>query len=400
MKDRLIASTASTPASAAAAPVAPAPLKAAALLSLACLTAAADAPPPVALQPERFRAEIDGKTVDLYTLRNARGMEVRVTNYGARIEQVLVPDRAGRLGDVVQGYESIEAVQAGQASMGAFIGRFANRIAKGRFTLDGQEYQLALNNGPNSLHGGAKGSRFRVFDAKQLSPSSVEMTYTFKDGEENYPGTLPLRVVYSVTDDGELVVDYSAVAVDKATIANFTSHAFFNLSGDLGGPIGDHVLAIDADRVLEVDATSIPTGRLLDVAGTPLDFRTPTPIGARIGQDHPQLKNVGGYDHAYVLNRTAAGGMQRAASVYEPGSGRVMEVWTTEPSMQFYSGNFLEGKAPRDLGKGGTLYAYRSAFCLEPQQYPDAPNHPQFPSTVLRPGEWYSGRIAYRFSTR
>lgn len=377
-----------------------APLKAAALLSLACVTAAADAPPPVVLHPERFRAEIDGKPVELYTLRNKAGMEVRVTNYGARIQQVVVPDRAGRPGDVVQGYESIQAVRDGQASMGAFIGRFANRIAKGRFTLDGREYQLALNNGPNSLHGGQKGSRFQVFDAKQLSPSSVEMTYTFKDGEENYPGTLPLRVVYSVTDENELVVEYTATAVDKATIANFTSHAFFNLSGNPGTPILDHVLAIDADRVLEVDATSIPTGRLLDVAGTPLDFRTPTPIGARIGEDHPQLKNVGGYDHAYVLDRTAAGGMQRAASVYDPGSGRVMEVWTTEPSMQFYSGNFLEGKAPRDLGKGGTLYVHRSAFCLEPQQYPDAPNHPNFPGTVLRPGEWYSGRIAYRFSTR
>ena len=382
------------------APMGSAPLGAVALLFVTCTALAADAVPFVTLQPERFRAVIDGEPVALYTLRNARGMEVRVTNYGARIQQVLVPDRAGRLGDVVQGYESIEAVQGGQASMGAFIGRFANRIAKGRFTLDGQDHQLAINNGPNSLHGGQKGSRFRVFGAKQLSPSSVEMTYTFKDGEENYPGTLPLRVVYSVTEDNGLDVEYSAVAVDKATIANFTSHAFFNLSGDLGGPIGDHVLAIEADRVLEVDATSIPTGRLLDVAGTPLDFRTPTPIGARIGQDHPQLTNVGGYDHAYVLDRTAAGGMQRAASVYEPGSGRVMDVWTTEPSVQFYSGNFLEGKAPRDQGKGGTLYAHRSAFCLEPQRYPDAPNHPNFPSTVLRPGEWYSGRIAYRFSTR
>lgn len=382
------------------APMASAPLDAAALLSLARVTAAADAPPPVVLHPERFRAEMDGKPVELYTLRNKAGMEVRVTNYGARIQQVVVLDRAGRPGDVVQGYESIQAVRDGQASMGAFIGRFANRIAKGRFTLDGREYQLALNNGPNSLHGGQKGSRFQVFDAKQLSPSSVEMTYTFKDGEENYPGTLPLRVVYSVTDDDELVVEYSAVAVDKATIANFTSHAFFNLSGKPGTPILDHVLAIEADLVLEVDATSIPTGRLLDVAGTPLDFRTPIPIGARVGEDHPQLKNVGGYDHAYVLDRRAEGGMQRAARVYDPGSGRVMEVWTTEPSMQFYSGNSLEGKAPRDLGKGGTLYAHRSAFCLEPQRYPDAPNHPNFPGTVLRPGEWYSGRIAHRFSTR
>ena len=377
-----------------------APLKTAALSSLACLTGAADVAPYVALQPERFRAVIDGKPVGLTTLRNGRGVQVSITNYGARIQQVLAPDRTGQLGDVVQGYEAIEQVRTGQASMGAFIGRFANRIAKGRFTLDGQEHQLTLNDGPNSLHGGEKGSRFRVFDAKQLSPSSVEMTYVFRDGEEGYPGTLPLRVVYSVTDENELVVDYSAVAIDEATVANFTSHAFFNLSGRAGAPILGHVLTIDADRALEVDAAAIPTGRLLDLAGTPLEFRRPTPIGERIGQDHPQIRNVGGYDHAYVLDRGAAGGLQRAATVHEPGSGRVMEVWTTEPNMQFYSSNFLEGKAPRDLGKGGTLYGRRSAFCLEPQQYPDAPNHPSFPSTVLRPGEWRTGRIVYRFSAR
>ena len=327
-------------------------------------------------------------------------MVARITNYGARIEQVLTPDRAGQLGDVVQGYESIEQVRTGQAAMGAFIGRFANRIAKGRFTLDGKDYQLALNNGPNSLHGGEKGSCFQVFEAKQLSPSSVEMTHVFEDGEESYPGTLPLRVVYSVTDENALVVDFSAVAVGQATVANFTSHPFFNLSGRAEHPILGHVLAIDADKILEVDATAIPTGQLLDVAGTPLDFRVPTPVGERIGEDHPQIRNVGGYDHAYVLNRITPGGLQRAATVYEPGSGRVMEVWTTEPSMQFYSGNFLEGKAPRDLGKGDTLYGHRSGFCLEPQQYPDAPNHPGFPSTVLWPGEWRTGQIAYRFSTR
>jgi aldose 1-epimerase len=250
------------------------------------------------------------------------------------------------------------------------------------------------------LHGGERGSRFRAFEARQLSPSSVEMTYVFQDGEENYPGALPLRVVYRLTDDNDLVIDYAAAAVDNATVANFTSHAFFNLSGQGGAPMLDHVLTIEADRFLEVDATSIPTGRLRDVAGTPLDFRTPTPIGARINEEDEQLRNVGGYDHAYVLNRTDEGGLQRAATVYEPGSGRVMEVWTTEPSLQFYSGNALEGKAPRDLGKGGTLYVFRSAFCLEPEGYPDAPNHPEFPSAVLRPGEWRAGQIVYRFSTR
>jgi aldose 1-epimerase len=376
------------------------PFRAAVLLGVVCATAAAAAIPYVTLQAERFRTMIEGKSVDLYTLRNRNGMEVRITNYGARIEQILVPDRRGQAGDVVQGYETIEQVRTGQASMGAFIGRFANRIAKGRFSLDGKEYQLAINSGPNSLHGGEKGSRFQVFEAKQLSPSSVEMRHIFQDGEENYPGTLPLRVAYSLTDDNALIIDYAAVAVDKATIANFTSHAFFNLSGEGGSSILDHVLTIEADRFLEVDATSIPTGLVRNVVGTPLDFRTPTPIGARIGQGDEQLKNVGGYDHAYVLNRTGEGGLQRAATVYDPGSGRVMEVWTTEPSLQFYSGNFLEGKAPRDIGKGGTPYGYRSAFCLEPQGYPDAPNHPNFPSTVLRPGEWHVGQIVYRFSAR
>jgi aldose 1-epimerase len=370
------------------------------LMPLMCSPATSQVAPYVTLQPEKFRTQIDGKPVDLYTIRNRNGIEVRITNYGARIEQVLVPDRRGQLADVVQGYETIEQVKNGQASMGAFIGRFANRIAKGRFTLEGTEYQLALNNGPNSLHGGEKGSRFQVFEAKQLSDSSVEMTHIFEDGEENYPGTLPLRVVYTVTDDNELAIDYAAVAVDKTTIANFTSHAFFNLSGRGDTPIGGHVLTITADKFLEIDNTAIPTGHLRDVAGTPLDFRTPTPIGMRIGQEDEQLKRAKGYDHAYILDRSERGGLQLAASVYEPNSGRVMEVWTTEPSIQFYSGNFLEGKAPRDLGKGNTLYAYRSAFCLEPQQYPDAPNHPNFPSTVLKRGEWHGGRIVYRFSTR
>lgn len=374
---------------------------AAALLAvLAGSPALGQGPPYATLRREAFRTEIDGRPVDLYTIRNRSGMEVRLTNYGARIEQVLVPDRAGRLGDVVQGYESIEQVRDGQASMGAFIGRFANRIAKGRFTLEGREHQLAINNPPNSLHGGEKGSRFRVFQARQLSPSSVEMTHVFEDGEENYPGTLPLRVVYTVTDDDELSIEYAAVAADRTTIANFTSHAFFNLTGRGDAPIGGHVLTIDAGRFLEIDATAVPTGALRQVAGTPLDFTLPTPIRQRIDADDEQLRRAKGYDHAYVLDRSEAGGLQRAASVYEPGSGRVMEVWTTEPSLQFYSGNFLEGKAPRDLGKGGTLYTHRSAFCLEPQRYVDAPNHPHFPSTVLRRGEWHAGRIVYRFSTR
>ena len=357
--------------------------------------------PYVTLREQDFRTRIDGKQVDLYTVRNRAGMEARITNYGARIEQLLVPDRDGRLGDVVQGYETIDQVMGGQGSMGAFIGRYANRIAGGRFTLEGEEYRLPLNSGPHSSHGGAKGSRFRVFDAKQLADSSVEMTYVFADGEEGYPGTLPLRVVYSVTDDDELAIDYSAVAVDKSTILNLTSHAFFNLSGDLGRPILDHVVTIDADKVLEVDDGMIPTGTLRDVAGTPMDFRAPATVGGRIEQDYDLLRRGRGYDHTYVISRPGeGGGVRLAATAREPGSGRVMEVWSTEPSVQFFTANPLTGEAPRDVGKGNTPYVARSAFCIEPQRYPDSPNHPGFPSTTLRRGEWYSGRIVYRFSAR
>jgi aldose 1-epimerase len=356
--------------------------------------------PYVELDARNFRTRIDGKPVDLYTIRNQAGMEVRITNYGARIEQILVPDRHGRLGDVVQGYETIDQVRSGQASMGAFIGRYANRIAHGRFTLDGREHQLSLNSGPHSAHGGIKGSRFQVFAARQLSGASVEMTYLFGDGEEGYPGTLPLRVVYSVTDRNELAIDWSAVAVDQATILNLTSHAFFNLSGRLGEPVLDHVVTIHADRVLEVDDGLIPTGTLRDVAGTPMDFRALAAIGSRIDQDHELLKRAGGFDHTFVLHDAGGGGVRLAARVEEPESGRVMEVWSTEPGLQFFTANALTGQAPRDVGKGNTPYVARSAFCLEPQHYPDSPNHPAFPSTVLRPGAWYSGQIVYRFSTR
>jgi aldose 1-epimerase len=371
------------------------------LLSFTSGSALAQGPAPyVTLQEQNFRTEIDGKSVGLYTIRNSSGMEVRITNYGARIEQILVPDRNGQLGDVVQGYETIDQVRNGQGSMGAFIGRYANRIAKGRFALEGKTYQLSLNSGANSSHGGIKGSRFQVFDARHLSDAAVEMTYTFADGEEGYPGTLPVRVVYSVTDRNELAIDYTAVAVDKPTILNLTSHAFFNLSGELGQPVLDHLVTINADKVVEVDGEIIPTGKLRDVAGTPMDFRTPMTIGSRIDQDYDLLKLGRGYDHTYVINGADGRSVQLAATVFEPESGRVMEVLSTEPSVQFFTANSLTGQAPRDVGKGNTPYVARSAFCLEPQHFPDSPNHPEFPSTVLKQGEWYTGKIVYRFSTR
>jgi aldose 1-epimerase len=351
------------------------------------------------LERERFREQVDGKAVDLYTLHNTHGMVVRITNWGARVLQILVPDWTGKPGDVALGYDSLAQLRQGQASMGAFIGRYANRIGGARFTLEGVEYRLAANSGANTLHGGLKGSRFQVFDATQPDDASVVMTYTFGDGEENFPGTLPVRVKYSVTDNNELVMEYDAVAVDKATVANFTGHAFFNLGGHASGDILGHALEVPASRFLPVDATSVPTGEMRPVKGTPMDFTRPVAIGARIREDDEQLRLGSGYDHHYVLDKQD-GDFTMTARVSEPKSGRVMEVWSTEPGMQVYSGNFLEGKAPRDVGKGGAIYGFRSGLCLEPSHFPDSVNRPEFPSTVIAAGESYRGKTAYRFSTR
>jgi aldose 1-epimerase len=359
------------------------------------------APGVIALKAENFRKVVDGKPVDLYTIQNKNGMIVRITNYGAKVQQIIVPDKKGVFADVAQGYETIDQVMGGQGSMGAFVGRYANRVGGAKFTLEGKEYPLAANNGKNSLHGGEKGSRFQVFSARQLSPASVEMVYVFKDGEEGYPGTLPVRVVYSVTDKNEFVTEWSAVAQDKATVANFTGHTFLNLSGNGGTEILDHVIKVNADRFLPVDDTLIPTGELRPVAGTVMDFRKPKGFGKDIASTDAQIKLGNGYDHHYVLNPPAkTGSLNFAASAHDPKSGRVLEVWTTEPGIQLYSGNFLEGKTPRDLGKGKTLYIFRSAFCMEPSHFPDSPNKPQFPSTVLQPGQWYTGKIVYKFSVK
>jgi aldose 1-epimerase len=350
----------------------------------------------VELERPKFITEIDGKAVDLYTIRNRAGMVARITNYGARVEQILVPDRSGRFGDVALGYETIDQVVGGQASMGAFIGRYANRIANGSFTLEGVTCRLAINNPPNSLHGGRKGSRFVVFDARQLGDAAVEMAYTYVDGEEGYPGNVASRVVYAVTDDNALDISYEATT-DRTTVVNFTSHIFFNLAG--GGDVLDHVLTINAQRFTPTDAAQIPTGELRAVSGTPFDFATPRRIGERIDAADAMLEGAKGYDLNYALERTGSG-PEVAARVVEPGCGRVLEVLTTEPGLQLYSGNGLHGVRPRDVGKGGQVYGFRSGLCLEPQHFPDSPNRPGFPSTVLRPGERYSGRIVYRFSVQ
>ncbi|MBP2302763.1 aldose epimerase family protein [Azospirillum picis] len=345
-----------------------------------------------------FRTTVDGKQVDLFTLRSRTGMVARITNYGAKIEQILVPDRQGVLGDVVQGYDGIDAVMQGQPSMGSFIGRYCGRIPGGRFTLDGVAQQVAVNSPPNCLHGGQRGSRFRVFDARPIDDASLELSYVFQDGEEGFPGTLPLRLVYSLGDDNALTISWTATAADRTTVANFTDHTFFNLSGDGGSSILDHVATIPASRYLSLDANGVPTGELVDVAGTPHDFREPAAFGARIGADDRMLALGKGYDLHYASDRPAGGGEPaRQALVVHPASGRTLEVLSTEPGIQLYTGNALEGKTPRDLGKGGTLYGRHSGFCLEPSRFPNAVNIPSFPSTVLRPGESYAGSIVYRF---
>jgi aldose 1-epimerase len=348
---------------------------------------------------DNYRKVVDGKQVDLYTIKNSKGMVVKITNYGAKIEQIMVPDKNRKFADVVQGYESIDKALGGQGSMGAFVGRYANRIGGAKFTLDGKEYQLAKNNGENSLHGGQKGSRFCVYDARQINDSSVEMFYTYKNGEENYPGTLATRVYYEVTEDNALVVDYQAHSVDKNTVANFTTHSFFNLSGNLGSEILDHVIFLNASRFLSIDKSLIPTGQLESVNNTPMDFRTPTTFGARIKSDYEQLKLANGYDHHWVLDKKTPNQLSLAGIAWEPKSGRFMEVYTTEPGMQVHTGNNLEGKDPRDVGKGFT-FIFRSGFNMEPSRFPDSPNKPAFPTTVIKAGDWFSGKTIYKFSVK
>lgn len=348
------------------------------------------------LDPARFAREIDGKPVRLFTLRNQRGMVVCVTNYGAKIEQVLVPDREGRFDDVVLGYESIEGVVGGAPSVGAFIGRYAGRIENARFHLGGIEHQLAANNGPHCLHGGLRGSRFQVFDAVQNDPSSVEMRYVFADGEEGFPGTLALRVLYSVTEANELVLDYEAMALDAPTVANFTTHAFFNLEGAHSESALGHEVMIPASRYFGMTPELIATGELLPVEGTPFDFREPARLDTRVR--HPQAAGgVAGYDDCFAIDRGTEGELVLCARVSAPASGRVMEVWSTEPTMQFYTGMLAGEPLAGGPGKGGRRYVQQQSLCFEPQGYPNAPNVPAFPSAVHEPGQARHGRTLYRF---
>jgi aldose 1-epimerase len=335
-----------------------------------------------------------GESVELFTFTRAGAPTIAITNLGGHIVSILAPDRAGGVADVTLGYRDFAGYLADTSYFGSIVGRYANRIAKGRFTLDGKTYTLATNNGPNALHGGPTGFQKRVWTPKVVSGpdgDALELTYVSKDGEEGYPGNLTARVVYSMRADGGLVLDYTATT-DAPTVVNLTNHAYFNLAGEGEGTILGHEMQIEADAYTPVDATLIPTGELRPVAGTPFDFRKPVAIGARIDAPDEQLKAGGGYDHNFVL-RGEMGELRLAARAVEPKSGRVLEVLTTEPGVQFYSGNFLDGTV---VGKSGKPYVRRGAFCLEAQHFPDSPNQPAFPSVVLRPGQTYRQTTVYR----
>lgn len=341
---------------------------------------------------EPFGVLPDGREIRRHTLTNSKGLVARIIDLGGILTELHVPDRNGRLADVVLGFDTLEPYVGDHPHFGAITGRVANRIANGRFTLDGREYRLACNNGPHHLHGGPTGFVKRRWAAEPVEHAAevgVRLTYRSADNEEHYPGNLDVTVVYVLTDANELRIDYTAVT-DAPTLCNLTNHSYFNLAG--GGSILEHQLTLNADRYTPSDATLIPTGELAPVEGTPMDFRTPRPIGARFDQ---LTNDPRGYDHNYVINR-ASEGLVLAARVREPESGRVMEVRTTEPGVQLYTGNFLDGSL---VGKGGAVYERHHGFCLETQHYPDSPNHPEFPSIVLRPGQQYRQTTVHRFLT-
>ncbi|HCR30293.1 MAG TPA: galactose-1-epimerase [Opitutae bacterium] len=351
---------------------------------------------------KRFGELPEGEAVHLYTLTNANGMRADITNYGGIVTRLLVPDRLGRLEDVVLGYDTLEDYLEASPYFGCIVGIYGNRIKDGRFQLEGNDYQVTTNSEaggvPVHLHGGEKGLDKVLWSARPIvgrNAAVLVLTYVHPDGAEGYPGNIRIRVIYRLTNENALEVAYRATT-DKTTIINLTHHSYFNLNGEGAGTPLDHELMINADHITPITAEMVPTGEMLPVDGTPFDFRNPTKPGDRIDDDHPQIELGGGYDHNWVLNREGEE-MELAASAYEPSNGRYMEVWTEEPGIQYYSGNFLDGSI---VGKSGAPYDYRSGFCLETQHYPDSPNHRNFPSTTLKPGEIYNTRTAYRFSVR
>jgi aldose 1-epimerase len=341
-----------------------------------------------------FGTTPDGVTARIFTLTNKNGLEARITNYGGIVVSLKTPDRNGAMGDIVLGFDALAGyISSPSPYLGALIGRYGNRIGHARFILDGVEYKLAANNGENSLHGGTHGFNQKIWTARELPDGGLELNYLSKDGEEGYPGNLKVVVVYRLTDANELKIDYSGTT-DKDTVLNLTNHSYFNLKGEGHGDILGHLVTLNANRFTPVDAGLIPTGELRSVSGTPFDFTKSTAIGARIEQNDEQLKLGKGYDHNWVLNNGGKA-LGLAARVVEPSSGRVMEVYTTQPGVQFYTGNFLDGTIK---GKGGKAYQQRYGFCLETQHFPDSPNKPKFPSTVLKPGQRFHSTTVFKFS--
>ena len=355
------------------------------------------------MKKRNFSTTLKGKKIQLFTLTNNNGVTVEITNYGGKVVSIFVPDKNGIFKDVVLGFDHIDDYISGNPYFGALIGRFGNRIAKGKFSLEGKEYQLAQNNGENHLHGGIIGYNDVVWDFRFMEDKNrLELTYLSKDGEENYPGNLSIKVIYDLTEENELKISYHATT-DQTTIINLTHHSFFNLAGEGNGDVLGHKLFIDADEFTPNDKESIPIGEIRSIENTPLDFRKFAPIGERIDGDDEQLQFGNeqvyfgnGYDHNYVLKNKKKD-IVLAAAVHEPESGRYMEVFTDQPGMQFYSGNFLDNT---DIGKGGKKYPRRSAFCLETQHFPDSPNQPIFPSTILKPNQEYAYTCIYKFSAK
>jgi len=348
------------------------------------------------MQKEDYGTTSDGEKVAQYTLTNENGMEVKIITYGGRITSLKAPNKNDEFENVVLGFDSLEQYTKDNPFFGALIGRFGNRIANGKFALDGEEYTLAQNDGQNHLHGGEKGFDKVVWTVDDASANSLSLSYISEDMEEGYPGTLETTVVYTLTEDNALEVDYNATT-DKKTVLNLTQHAYFNLSGDFSETILDHKIEINADEFLPVNETLIPTGELKDVAGTPFDFREAKTVEQHIEEKNEQLERGKGYDHCWVLNEQDSG-MRFAASAYHEESGRMLEVHTNEPGIQFYSGNFLDGTLPQADGEGN--YGHRSGFCLETQHYPDSPNQEGFPSVVLEPGETYTSKTSFKFSVK
>jgi aldose 1-epimerase len=350
------------------------------------------------LIPEKknFETTIDGKPTDLYVLINHNGMEAAFTNYGGRLVSLLVPDKNGKMTDVLVGFNSVEGYEKStEPYFGATIGRYGNRIAKGQFSLNGKKYQLSVNNGVNTLHGGKKGFQYVIWDADKLNDSTLQISYLSKDMEEGFPGNLKVKVTYSLTADNGLKCQYEATT-DKETVVNLTNHAFFNLNGEGSGTILDHKVQIYADKYTPIDSGFIPLGPLAVVKGTPFDFTRPTTIGARINENNEQLRNGKGYDHNFVLNETKVNGLNHAATVTGDKSGIVMNIYTQEPGLQFYSGNFMLSK---NTFSDGSKDDFRTAFAMETQHFPDSPNEPSYPSTVLKPGQVYKTYSVYDFST-